>query len=66
MTDFEICMGTSDVPTPLEVNHGDVPSHTNLYSQEEIQEKIANGFIQDSNGRWYDPTNYIDSLYANW
>lgn len=61
MTDLEICMGTGDVPTPLfEVNQ---QSHTNLYSQ---KEKIANGYIQDSNGRWYDPTNYIDCLYADW
>lgn len=43
MTDLEICMGTGDVPTPLfEVNQ---QSHTNLYSQKEIEEKIANGYI---------------------
>lgn len=38
MTDLEICMGTGDVPTPLfEVNQ---QSHTNLYSQKEIKEKL--------------------------
>jgi len=42
MTDFEICMGTGDVPTPLvEVNQ---QSHTNLYSQKENCKRIYTRF----------------------
>ena len=34
-------------------------------TEEEIQEKIAKGYIKDSAGQWYDPTNYIDCYYAD-
>ena len=66
MKDFDICMGTGDIPTPD--YDDDEPTYVKpiRYSKQEIQEMINKGLIQDSTGKWYDPNNYIDCLYADW
>jgi hypothetical protein len=64
MTDFSASLGCGDYPT----NELD-DTQTNVgytETEEEIQEKIAKGYIKDSAGQWYDPTNYIDCYYADW
>ena len=65
MSDFDICMGCGDVPTN---DLSDESSNTPYYEEtaEEIQAKIDKGLIMDSTGRWYDPTDYLGSYYADW
>ena len=64
MSDFDVSMGCGDIPTN---DVSDVSSIDYIEeTEEEIQEKLARGLIKDSCNRWYDPTNYIDSYYADW
>jgi len=64
MSDFDICIGCGDIPTN---ELSEECSHMVCQETvEEIQEKIDKGFIKDSCGQWYGPTNYIDSYYADW
>lgn len=65
MKDFDICMGTGDIPTPTNIDDNSIKIGA-TYSKEEIQRLKDNGMIQDSTGQWYDPNNYIDCLYADW
>ena len=58
-------MGTGDIPTPTDIDDNGIKIGA-TYSQEEIQRMKDKGMIQDSTGHWYDPTNYIDTLYADW
>ena len=63
MTDFSVSLGCGDYPT----NELD-DTQTNVgytETEEEIQEKIAKGYIKDSAGQSYDPTNYINCYYAD-
>ncbi len=64
MHDFHTCIGCGDIPTNDVAEECNVPIFKD--SAEDIQEKIDKGYIQDSCGHWYDPTNYIDCLYADW
>lgn len=64
MSDFSICMGCGDIPTN-DLSEGS-SSVGYEETEEEIQEMLTKGFIKDSAGQWYDPTNYIDSYYADW
>ena len=64
MSDFRVCAGTGDIPTnELSEGHSFVGYEE---TEEEIQEKLDRGLIKDSCNHWYDPTDYIDSYYANW
>jgi len=63
MKDFDVCMGCGDVPTnDLE----DCVISIFGSTVETIQEMIDKGYTQDSCGHWYNPSDYIDSYYANW
>jgi hypothetical protein len=64
MSDFSVSMGCGDYPTN-DLSE-DRPSVGYEETEEEIQEMLAKGFIKDSTGSWYDPTNYIDCYYADW
>ena len=64
MSDFSVSMGCGDYPTN-DLSE-DCSSVGYDETEEEIQEMFAKGFIKDSAGQWYDPTNYIDSYYADW
>ena len=61
MTDFDICAGTGDYPTN-ELS-SESKNHKRLKSNNKPPKK---GYIMDSTGSWYDPTNYIDCYYADW
>ena len=63
MTDFDVCAGTGDVPTPLD-NDSHIASP--VYTPGEIKEMEKRGYVMDSTGKWYDPNDYIDCLYADW
>jgi hypothetical protein len=64
MNDFRVCAGTGDIPTN-ELSEGSL-SVGYIETEEEVQEKLARGLIKDSCNHWYDPTDYIDSYYADW
>lgn len=62
MKDFDVCIGTGDIPTP---DYSD--EHINCVEYWIDEDKMkAKGFIKDSTGKWYDPNNYIDAYYADW
>ena len=63
MTDYDVCLGTGDVPTPLD---DDTSSYGFEYTTEEIRAMEEKGYVMDSTGWWYDPNNYVDSLFADW
>ena len=64
MIDFDICSGTGDIPTnDLEDNYN---YSTCVEDSEKVKKYKDMGYIKDSTGRWYDPNNYIDTLYADW
>ena len=63
MTDYDVCLGTGDVPTPMD---NDTPCAGFTYTPEEIKTMEEKGYVRDTNGHWYDPTNYIDCLFADW
>lgn len=64
MSDFAVCIGCGDIPTNDLTE--DSARHDSIETVESIQEKNDKGYIKDSCGRWYDPTNYFDSYYADW
>ena len=64
MTDFNVSLGCGDIPTN-ELNDSKLGVGYEE-TEEEIQEYIAKGYIKDSTGHWYNPTNYIDCYYADW
>ena len=63
MKDFDVCMGTGDIPTPID---NDSPKIVQSTTPEEIREMKKKGYIQDSTGSWFNPNNYIDSYYMDW
>jgi hypothetical protein len=64
MRDYDICLGCGDIPTN---ELDDTQTHIgHMETEEEIQEYMTKGYIKDSTGHWYDPTNYIDCYYADW
>ena len=64
MSDFSVSMGCGDYPT----NDLSESRSSGGYAEteEEVREHLRRGFIKDSCGHWYDPTNYIDCYYADW
>lgn len=66
MKDFDICLGTGDVPSPLDDYSDSEYIKPIRYSKQDIEKRIKKGLIQDSTGHWYDPNNYIDCIYADW
>lgn len=64
MSDFDVCIGTGDIPTPDDdVTYQYVNQTYELEDEEEYKKR---GLVKDSTGRWYNPNNYIDILYADW
>lgn len=61
MKDFDVCIGTGDYPTGT-----DVSDEVNYSESPHSSEPPREGLVMDSTGWWYDPTNYIDCLYADW
>ena len=59
MTDFDVCIGTGDFPTGAYVTDEPVAVPYD-------PEPPGEGFIMDSTGKWIDPTDYIDTYYADW
>lgn len=60
MTEFDVCLGTGDYSTGIESDDVDYDKYPRSL------EPPREGLIMDSTGHWYDPTNYIDCLYADW
>ena len=61
MSDFHISMGTGDYPT------NELGSESMSHKRTRANRKPPKeGYIMDSIGHWYDPTNYIDCYYADW
>lgn len=65
MNDFNVCLGTGDIPTP---DMDDYNTNQEQTSQNKNKEKeyLNKGYIKDSTNKWYNPKNYIDCLYADW
>lgn len=65
MTDFDICLGTGDIPTPTDTYDDEIRNKP-TYTPEEEEGLKSKGYIQDSTGSWFNPNNYIDSYYMDW
>jgi hypothetical protein len=63
MSDFDVCIGCGDIPTN---ELGGDTTFESIYSNEDIQEMIDKGYMQDSTGSWFDPTNAVDCYFIDW
>ena len=65
MNDYNICLGTGDIPTP-ELGDCIASQAQTSHDEEKEREYLNKGYIKDSTNRWYNPKDYIDCLYADW
>lgn len=67
MKDFDVCMGTGDIPTPE--NSTKKSCKTRMSRREEKieeEEMKRKGYIKDRTGSWFNPDNPVDAYFMDW